>query len=420
MINLLSVPSINLEGNNHHFELPPILNFPRGLYANAIEEKSGDLLVWRDPLGAHKIFYARAADRQWVVANRIDDLIAAGISLGDIHSCPGGALIRINDHGYTVVNSCHPHNLPEDDSLSTKNLFIKVDERLSIAFQSLAKSYGEARFSVCLSGGLDSTIIAYYAKKYLPNITAFSFSFVDDADLLLDLSVVKLSDDFLSAQKIAKALDIPLVPVIRPRGLVVDSISRAVILGQDSRDFNAHCALINLFLAESVRAYFPDGQGVVLTGDLMNEFVCDYKEELIDGVIYYPQPKISLARRRRFFTKGLEAGDREVGVFSSFGLILAQPYAAVADLYLQLPIKELEQSNAKVALNGPLLPDHILSQLNMAKTRAQVGGKDGGVLGICHRNGITQDLLSSMWQKAFPGESVESIKSLIQVGNYRY
>ena len=179
MINLLSVPSINLEGNNHHFELPPILNFPRGLYANAIEEKSGDLLVWRDPLGAHKIFYARAADRQWVVANRIDDLIAAGISLGDIHSCPGGALIRINDHGYTVVNSCHPHNLPEDDSLSTKNLFIKVDERLSIAFQSLAKSYGEARFSVCLSGGLDSTIIAYYAKKYLPNITAFSFSFVD-------------------------------------------------------------------------------------------------------------------------------------------------------------------------------------------------------------------------------------------------
>jgi hypothetical protein len=58
--------------------------------------------------------------------------------------------------------------------------------------------------------------------------------------------------------------------------------------------------------------------------------------------------------------------------------------------------------------------------LNMAKTRAQVGGKDGGVLGICHRNGITQDLLSSMWQKAFPGESVESIKSLIQVGNYRY
>jgi asparagine synthetase B (glutamine-hydrolysing) len=420
MINLLSVPPIYLDGKNHNFQLPPILDFPRGLYANAIEENSGDLLIWRDPLGAHKIFYGRAIDKQWVIANRIDELTAAGISLNDIRACPGGALIRANDQGYTVVNSYHPHNLPEDDSLNGQNLFIKVDERLSIAFQSLAKSYPKATFSVCLSGGLDSTIIAYYAKKYLPNITAFSFSFADEAESLSELNEVSLSDDFLSAKKIAKALEIKLVPVTRPRASVMDSISKAVSLGQDSRDFNAHCALINLFLAESIRDYFPDGQVIVLTGDLMNEFVCDYKEELIDGAIYYPQPKISLARRRRFFTKGLEAGDREVGVFNSFGLILAQPYAAVVDLFMQLPIKELEQFNAKVALNGSLLPDHILKQLSLAKTRAQVGGKDGGVLGICHRHGITQDRLLSMWQSYFPGESMESIKSLIQVGSYRY
>lgn len=420
MLNLLSVPPISLGGENIHFEQPPMLDFPRGLYAHAIEENSGDLLVWRDPLGAHKIFYARSADGQWVVANRIDELIGAGITLNKIHSCPGGALIRVNDEGYKVVNSCHPHNLPEDPELNADTLFIKVDERLSIAFKNLAQAYSNARFCICLSGGLDSTVIAYYAKKYLPNVTAFSFSFIDDEEIGLDLRQAKLSEDFLSAEKISVALGIPLVPVTRPRSLVLDCISKAVSLGQDPRDFNAHCALINLFLAESIRDHFSDGQVVVLTGDLMNEFVCDYKEELVDGVAYYPQPKISLARRRRFFSKGLEAGDREVGVFSHFGLILAQPYAAVADLYMQLPTKELEQPNAKVLLNGPLLPKSILDQLSMAKTRAQVGGKDGGVLGICHRNGITQDSLFSMWMTAFPGESIESVKSLIQVGNYRY
>ena len=376
MLNLLSVPSIYLGGENNSPELPPLLNFPRGLYANALEDDSGDLLAWRDPLGAHKLFYAKSPDHQWIVASRIDDLVKSGISLADIHSCPGGALIRVNDDGYEVLNSYHPYNLNQDPSLNSQTLFVKVDERLVDAFKNLALKFSGSKFCVCLSGGLDSTVIAYYAKKYLPNVTAFSFSFVDDLEFGQELSQVKLSEDFLSAKKIAAALDIDLVPVTRPRSMVIESIAQAVILGQDPRDFNAHCALINLFLAESIRDYFLGDQVVVLTGDLMNEFVCDYKEELVDGVAYYPQPKISLARRRKFFSKGLEAGDREVGVFSHFGLILAQPYAAVADLYMQLPVNELSQPDAKVLLNGPLLPKNILAQLSMAKTRAQVGGKD--------------------------------------------
>ena len=420
MINLLSLSPINL-GENFIFTEPPISYFPRGLYANAIEEVSGDLLVWRDPLGMHKIFYAKEDGGQWIVANRVDEITRLGICLNKIHSCPGGTLIRVNDQGYSVINSYHPYSLPEDQLLNSENLFIQVDDRLKAVFKKLANSYPEVQFAVCLSGGLDSTIIAHYAKEYLPNVTAFSFSFIDDdVDHSSGLSDINLSEDFLSAQKIAKALDIPLVPVIRPRSAVLDSISRAVALGQDHRDFNAHCALINLFLADSISKHFADDRVVVMTGDLMNEYVCDYKEESVDGVIYYPQPKISLARKRRFFVKGLEAGDREVGVFNSFGLCLVQPYASVVDLYMKLPVKELERQNAKYLLNGPLLPKPILKQLNMAKTRAQVGGKDGGVLGICHRNQITQETLFKIWIHSFPGESADSVRELIQVGNYRY
>ena len=33
---------------------------------------------------------------------------------------------------------------------------------------------------------------------------------------------------------------------------------------------------------------------------MMNEFIVDYKEEIVDGKIYYNLPKIPLARLRNF------------------------------------------------------------------------------------------------------------------------
>lgn len=418
MKNLLKLSPIRLSHSveTHLIDTGIPLTTPSfGLYAGALEENDS-LIMWRDPLGSHKLFYGKTPKNEWCLANRIHTLMHAGVLLGDIRSCPAGQIVRANGKKVDVLKRYSPTLLGEDRSLDTSNLHNAVRTRLNEAFEVLAQDFQGARFVVCLSGGLDSSIIATWASRYLPGAVACSFSFINNS---FDSNKTGLSEDFLGAKRIADALSLPFIPILRSREAVMSALPEAVILGQDWRDFNAHCSVINLFISQSIRATFPDEQIVVLTGDLMNEYVCDYREEIIDRMVYYPQPKISLGRRRRFFVKGLDAGDREVGVFSAFGIKLVQPFAAAADLYLQLPAHLLEAADIKIELNGPLLPAEVLRCVNISKTRAQVGGKDGGVLGICHRAGIDQNKLKEIWANSFPEAPKEETLKLIEFGAYR-
>ncbi len=398
----------------------PDLPLPVGHYAGA-KESDGALTLWRDPVGSHKLFYGRGPTGDWIVANRIHRMLSAGVACEAIRSCPAGQVVRVEGEALHILANCSPASSAEDDTLVPEMLYEIVRPRLADAFSSIAGQFPGARFVVCLSGGLDSSVIASWSKQYLSGVVSFSFSFSDDFKSGLSGSTYNpsMSEDFVSARRIADVLGLPFVPVVRPRAAVGAALREAVVLGQDWRDFNAHCAVINLFLAQSIRAAFPGEQVVVLTGDLMNEYVCDYREEIVDGTVYYEQPKVSIGRRRRFFVKGLDASDREGGVFSAFGLTLVQPFAAVADPYLQLPSCYLDTLDIKTQLNGPLLSPQLLECVNVAKTRAQVGGRDGGVLGICHREGIGQKELMTIWADSFAPEHRKDALRLIEFGAYR-
>src|SRR5260370_29278826 len=104
----------------------------------------------------------------------------------------------------------------------------------------------------------------------------------------------------------------------------------------------------------------------------MNEYVCDYNEEQVGNAIYYKIPRIPLDKRRRYFVRGLDAGDREIGVFWAYGLTVCQPFAVLAERYMRLPGSMLAQPNLKWILNGPLLAPQVERHVNRAKTRAQV------------------------------------------------
>jgi hypothetical protein len=229
-----------------------------------------------------------------------------------------------------------------------------------------------------------------------------------------------VSADFRAACGLATILETPLIPVFRPSSSVLSALRPAIALCQDYRDFNVHCAVVNLFLAESIRARFPDETVVVLTGDLMNEYVCDYQQESIDGTVYYRQPRVPLAARRRFLLRGLDAGDREIGVFGAFQLHACQPYAAVAPLYVRVPPEALADPGGKLALNGPLLRPELRDRVGAPKQRAQVGGPDGGTLGLLHRRKIGQELLKTLWAKSLPeAYRGDNPWDIIQVGRYR-
>ena len=127
-----------------------------------------------------------------------------------------------------------------------------------------------------------------------------------------------------------------------------------------------------------------------------------------------------LATRRRFLLRGLDAGDREIGVFGAFGLTACQPYAALARLYLQVPSDLLADRNLKRNLNAPLLRPGLRDRVNAGKWRAQVGGPDGGTVGLLHRHKAGSELLRKLWAETLPdSRRGDDPWDVIQVGRYR-
>lgn len=399
-----------------------------GHYAGA-NLRRGVLHLWRDPLGSNKLFYGPVNTDTWIASDRLHRLVAAGVSLSELWSCPPGAVLSVTSRRVRSVAAMEISTLPAREDLIPETLHNEARTLLDGAFIAIGQQFPNARVVVCLSGGLDSSVIASFAKKHFADVIACSFSFTEGRAALTSGRIfadpatidcpADVSADFRSACRVAAAIGMPLMPVFRDRSAVAAALPAAVRLGQDWRDFNVHCAIVNLFLAQEIRARFPGETVIVLTGDIMNELVCDYHEEIIDGATYYPQPNVSIGRRRRFFVGGMDSSDREVGVFSAFGLTAVQPFAAVASLYMQLPPRFLTEPDIKMKLNAPLLAPEVLAAVSAAKTRAQVGGKDGGVLGICHRMGIDQKALESLWLTSFGAGNESGCLKIIQTGRYR-
>jgi len=399
--------------------------FPAGQYALARGDGASVLLV-RDPLGCNKLFYGRNGSGTLVLANRVDRALMHGVMLDDLASVPPGHRLRISGQDVTVEAGEDLSKLPANDPFDPVEFQQRLADGLTGAFEHIARRFPSQRIVVCLSGGLDSTLVADFAcRRFGDRVYAASFSYIDSDDLRAwlsgnDAGLASLSEDFNAARGIADALGVPLIPVFRPRESVLSALAPAIALCQDFRDFNIHCAIVNLYLAETIRARFPDEPVVVLTGDLMNEYVCDYQEERIDGTVYYPQPRVPLATRRRFLLRGLDAGDREIGVFGAFGLTACQPYAALARLYLQVPSDLLADRNLKRNLNAPLLRPGLRDRVNAGKWRAQVGGPDGGTVGLLHRHKAGSELLRKLWAETLPdSRRGDDPWDVIQVGRYR-
>ncbi len=428
LINALEYPNFDYSNANRGRRLDQVYEdniLHSGQYSRVCQ-KGNEVIMARDPLGCNKLFYGYNEQKDLVVANRIERALKLGVHLDNLSSCPPGQLTRISEGQAECVFKDELKSQNEGSSFDRDEFKRNIAETLTSAMSWLKSEFVDYSFAVCLSGGLDSSAVASLAAKHLKNVTAISFSYISKKDAKrwwAKESLAKLksvSEDFLSASGVAKALEIPFHPVFRTSDAIHTALPTAVRLCQDWRDFNVHCAVVNLFLAQDIRAFFPHGKVLVLTGDLMNEFVCDYHEEVVDGTVYYPQPRMSLKNRRRFFIRGLGAGDREVGVFNAFGLPVCQIFSTVAEHYLQVPDHLLSEPDIKEELNGHLLTTGLKDKVCKVKRRAQVGGEDGGTLGICHRMGVDQQRLEDIWIRSLPEHlRGDHPLDIIQFGRYR-
>jgi hypothetical protein len=155
-----------------------------------------------------------------------------------------------------------------------------------------------------------------------------------------------------------------------------------------------HAGLVNAVLAEAVAAT-KACEPIVFTGDLANEFLADYHEEIFHGETYYRLPRLSPGTLRASLVRGLDTSNREVGVFAAWGLPIVQPYAVAVDAYLDLPDSFLRLPDAKQQLCrsvfGDLVPSYVYER---PKVRAQIGdAKAGdGVLPNCIDRGVDTEV----------------------------
>lgn len=391
-----------------------------GHFAIDIRDGSSCLLA-RDPLGVNKLFFARSEGRI-ASSNYLLDLLEAGYGIDQICSVPSGTAVSIDTRDGSLQCSRYSRlllngdrgDIGDDLETCAKNIRSALDR----AFGMIRQVIADRPVYITMSGGLDSTVVAALAKKHLPAVEGITSCVVrgNGSDE---------SEDVQFARMVARDIEIPLTVVHVAAMEILDILDETLMWGQDWRDFNVHCGLVNAAIGKALTKISANRRHVqsplLLTGDTMNEMVADYEPVWYRDRQVYRLPRLSRGQLRRFLVAGLDSGDREVGILAKAGLAVIQPYAICAETYLSISADWLERPGWKAELArhvmGNLIPEYVLTR---RKVRAQVGSctEIGGTLAVLLDAGIDQEFLEERWcqlfrlpRKALPG--------IIRAGMYK-
>ena len=379
-----------------------------GTYSLAILVDKDRAILARDNLGTRKLFYHNDFSNEILYISHNFIELTERFDSDQIFSVPRGGHLLFHRGKVERIKPAQQGDLTSDFRICN------VETVLIEFFKFLRKNLKKKPI-VCLSGGLDSTLIANFATKEFGSIDVVTgvLQSQHDAKNLNDIN-----GDFANAKRIADNLNARFHPVFIDKNEVLEQLKDILRASQDWRDYNVHCAALNYFLAKRMRKLFTPKNYVVLTGDFMNEIFADYTAEEFDGKEYYPQPNFNQKTRQRFFMNGLDSSDRELGIFENFGFDCVQPYSFVAHYYKKLTNDKLSQSNAKYEFNGQLLPKGLLKRVGRSKVRAQIGDSTGGMLGHFISSGLTSDRLEGLFCEYFSLDK-KFLRQFIEVGVYR-
>lgn len=369
-----------------------------GEFAGYFKDKK-EYVIYRDHIGCKKFFYV-FKKKNFYFANNFLELLKYGKKF--IKVAEPGYFLKLNNSGKILEKKKIP-------KLKINNNRII---NLKIYLTRLKKKFGN-KCIVCLSGGFDSTIIAYYANKIFSDvklITAYSEN---------SLNKKIIESDLNSSKKIAKYLKLKQIFVKINKEKILKSLKKILYSCQDWRDFNVHCAALNFLIAEHISKSSLKNR-IILTGDFMNEFVADYTSEKLFNKIYYFVPKLPKKILQRFFINGLDTSSRETGVFSFFKLKIFQPFNGLLEHYLNYKEKDLKTRNFKYKTNKIFIPKRLFKLINTKKIRAQVGDKkSGGIIGVFDENNINQEKIKTIFCKYF-NVNKKWQNSFFQLGRFNY
>jgi asparagine synthetase B (glutamine-hydrolysing) len=368
----------------------------------------------RDPMGVHKLFFA-LKDNGDIDTDMWLHALLRRHPAHRVFSVPSSGMLEIDAEHKTLLHKPYAE-LPFDSARDEEDAADNIDRTLQAAFEHIAQVIGKAPVYLTLSGGLDSSTVATFAASHLPRhqLTAVTLH-VDDG------KPIAAGSDLYAARAVADKLDLPLREIVVKPESIPALLDDVLLYGQDFRDFNVHCALVNAAIGRALGNRTMPSPAFVITGDGANELMSDYEAVDLAGRSYYALPKLSRSALRRFLIRGLDAGDREVGVFARYGMRCIQPFLLSARAFAAVPGSLIDDRSAKSRLARRILGDRIPKAIfDRPKVRAQCGreGEPSGTLATLITAGIDQNALIDRFITLYRIDPV-FLRGLIRAGMYR-
>lgn len=248
-----------LKKNNLLYAIKKTVAELDGVYAFVVkEEESGTLALVRDKMGVRQIYYGED-DRLFGFASERKALWKIGIKEPTKRVLPCHAVI-ISPDG--TLQEFKIANLPIE---STKKIYKTMASAISIYEKALLASMKKRtqdfdKVGIIFSGGIDSVIIAWLAKKMVPEVICYTGG-------------IRGSNDIVYARQIAKKLNLKL----RVNELTQDEVEEMIPeVINTIEDTNAGQVEVAIPVYAAVKLAHEDGINVMFSGQAADELFGGY------------------------------------------------------------------------------------------------------------------------------------------------
>jgi len=287
-----------------------------GSFAFALAELGG-LVVGRDCLGTHPLYYGENSD---VIAFASERKALWKIGVEKVHPFPAGHLANIDKYGFRfkhVKTLAYRETKHTTIQAAAKNLKRLLQQSVSRGLET------SEEISLAFSGGLDSSIIAQVAKNL-------------GADIDLVFVSLEKQAEIEHAKKAAEALELPFHIQLYEEKEVEKDLRKVLWLIEESNPVQASIAIPVFWIAENAS---KTGFSVLLAGQGADELFAGYERYLSDYVNYGPE-----YTRKKIFddVKNMckTNFERDSKICSYHNLELRLPFATcdLAEFALSLPL----------------------------------------------------------------------------------
>ncbi|HYY65764.1 MAG TPA: asparagine synthase (glutamine-hydrolyzing) [Nitrososphaeraceae archaeon] len=279
-----------------------------GVYAIVIkDEETGTIALVRDKMGVRQLYYGE--NNSFIAfASERKALWKVGVKECVKRVLPGHAIIIASNGLLQEFQVTHPPVYSRKIVYKTVNLAVHAYKKaLLISMKKRTQDFD--RVGIIFSGGIDSVIVAWLAKKMVREVICYTGG-------------IRGSSDILFARQIAKKLDLKL----RVNELTDDEVEQIIPeIINSIEDTNAGQVEVAVPVYAAVKLAHEDGINVMLTGQ--------GADELFGGYSWYAKvvEKEGYGKLREHMTKDLlllykETLEREDKITMAHSIEMREPF----------------------------------------------------------------------------------------------